>query len=551
MGDEYRKWVDDTIEKNKADLVEAAEKEGGQRGLFFDIVHGIGTAIAQTESFLLGGFLKIIPDAWKASTKYLKKEYEKTLRTAADGVLDAIKSTGLLDERGVAALRNITKHFGILESTALMSSMLILSLQHMKGIMDATSGRIMQGYNKAFSPYALDASSAVRAAFIAPEKYKEAFDVLKRNGLSDADIDLLFLSVYKAHDSDTIRELYYRKTITIDQARVALRENGFTDRRIDELVETWPLIPGPQDLITMAVREAFDERKASNLGLDADFPDAFGDWMEKQGYTRAWAHMFWRMHWQLPSPQMGFEMFHREEITEEELRELLIALDYAPVWHEHLMNISHNVMTRVDVRRLFELGLINPEQMEKEYKRMGYSPADSKLLRAWTEVEYNQEYKDITKSEIINQYLEGIIDASEMRNLLTYFGYTPERIETMVALAEYKRAYARQTTLINSLKKLFMTGEVEIGGVQQALAPFNIDPRRIEEMINQWGVERLAGRIVPKKAEMDRWFLEDIMDVEEYRTEMRRAGHTDKNIERYIKSILLAKKNLIAETKGA
>jgi hypothetical protein len=55
-------------------------------------------------------------------------------------------------------------------------------------------------------------------------------------------------------------------------------------------------------------------------------------------------------------------------------------------------------------------------------------------------------------------------------------------------------------------------------------------------------LERLAGLAQPKKAELDRWFLEDVIDGKGYIEEMQRIGYSEKNIERYAQSITIAKK---------
>jgi hypothetical protein len=541
----------DRAEKETADILpEVAEAVGGKGGILYGLLQGFTNIIVRFTATFLPAIVSMVPSGLTAMTDHLKSKYAEGFTANAVNLLDVIKDYGLLDDSGIKALNTITKTFGGLQSPLLMASIVMIVIDYMKGLMQASMGKIMQGYNAAYAPYAVDAGSAARAAFIDPSFYDQAKSALRRNGLSDDDITLLYLSMNKTQDADTVRTLYLRKIYSIDQARAELSRQGLTAKRIEDLMQTWVLIPGPNDLIRMAVREAFDERKASELGLDDNPQQPFIEWADKQGLSAYWSKMYWRAHWELPSPQMGFEMLHRGIITEDELRSLLVALDYSPRWHDSLMGISYNVMTRVDVRRIFELGLINPEEMEKEYLHQGYSPKDAKLLRAWTEVEYNQEYKDITKNEVIKQFLEGIISDAQCRDMLAYMGYTLDRRETMIALATYQRAYAKQTALIAALKKLYIMGEYDISRVQQELAPYNIDPRRIVELIDQWEVERKAGVAVPKKAELDRFFLEGIINEQEYFTEMQRIGHAEKNIARYIKSIKIAMAKEAAEKAG-
>lgn len=541
MSENFNTFIKD-LEKTLPELTEdTAKAVGGKGGMIYGILQGFTNIIIGFVATFLPGIVKIIPAGLTAATDHIKEKYTEGFTKNADALLDVIKGYGLIDDSGADALNKITKTFGMFQAPLLLVSILMIVVDYMKGIMQASMGKIMQQYNSAYSPYALDASSAARAAFIAPEQYNAAHDALRRNGLSDDDISLLYLSMYKAHDTDTVRELYLRGLFLPDKAKSELRKQGYTDARIEELIETWYPIPAPNDLITMAVREAFSESQAAELGLDFNLPGAFVEWAAKQGISAQWAKMYWRAHWQLPSPQMGYEMVHRGLITEEDLRGLLVALDYSPRWHDALMGINYNLMTRVDLRRIFELGLIDADQMEQKYREIGYSPGDAKLLRAWTEVEYNQEYKDITKTEIINQYLEGIIDEEKMREMLLYMGYTSERIETMVALAQYKRAYAKQTALIGALKKMYISGQTGMAEIQEELSPYNIDARRIVELIDQWDLEKLAGIKLPLKTELDQWFTADVISREDYIVEMNRIGYSDKNIERYVKWIELQK----------
>jgi hypothetical protein len=544
MAKGFNEFLKEVEEKLPPLTEKVAEEVGGKGGMVAGIMEGMTNNIVGLVATLLPGIVSIIPDGITAAIDHIKEKYGEGFTKNADMILDLIKDYGLIDDEGAKILNHITKTFGVFQTPMLVVSIVMIVINYMKELMTASTGKIMQGYNSAFSPYALDATSAARAAFIAPEKYDEAYDALRRNGLSDKDITLLYLSINRTQDTETIRELFLRKEYSQLQAQAELMKQGYTPKRIEDLMKTWYPIPGPQDLITMAVREAFDEGQVRELGLDDNPQPAFTEWAEKQGISPYWSKMYWRSHWQLPSPQMGYEMLHRGQITEDQLLSLLTALDYSPRWHKALMGISYNVMTRVDVRRIFELGLINPQELEEAYSHMGYSPADSKLLRAWTEIEYNQEYKDITKTEVIKQYLEGIIEESQLTEMLHFMGYTSERIDTMVSLASYQRAFAKQSTRVAALRKLYISGDYSLAQVQQELAPFNIDPRRILEIVDQWELERKAGITPPKKAELDRWYMEDIVNGTEYVEEMQKIGYSEKNIARYARSIQLAKEKV-------
>jgi hypothetical protein len=82
-----------------------------------------------------------------------------------------------------------------------------------------------------------------------------------------------------------------------------------------DLRERYFDVPPPSDLILMAVREAFDDQVAGEFGLDANFPAPFATYGRQIGIDEQWAKRYWRSHWNLPSTEQGFEMFHRGELS--------------------------------------------------------------------------------------------------------------------------------------------------------------------------------------------------------------------------------------------
>ncbi|GAH79863.1 unnamed protein product, partial [marine sediment metagenome] len=75
-------------------------------------------------------------------------------------------------------------------------------------------------------------------------------------------------------------------------------------------------------------------------------------WAGKKGLSKEWSERYWAAHWNLPSPQQGFEMLHRGVINVSELNMLLRALDVMPFWRDKLTAIAFRRLTRVDIRRM-------------------------------------------------------------------------------------------------------------------------------------------------------------------------------------------------------
>lgn len=136
-------------------------------------------------------------------------------------------------------------------------------------------------------------------------------------------------------------------------------------------------IPALQDMIRFAVREAYSPAQVQSLGLDDDFPAVFASEAARHGLSAENARYYWRAHWRLPSALQGYRMLWRGLITEAELDALLKALDYPAKWRENLAAIAHVVPGRIDLKRMFRLGLIDEPELRRGYVRIGYAPADA------------------------------------------------------------------------------------------------------------------------------------------------------------------------------
>ncbi|GAI72398.1 unnamed protein product, partial [marine sediment metagenome] len=227
------------------------------------------------------------------------------------------------------------------------------------------SNFLAQGINKKYRSNLPDPRELIPAAFIAPEKTGEVREICKRMGYKDADIDLLFLAMYRLYDEDTVRTLFLRGVLSEDEMFMRMREIGYTDTRTKEIVQSWPIIPGPGDLFHLVAKEAFEPDMIKRMGYADEFPEEQVKWLEKQGISRDWAEKYWYAHWETPSIQAGYEMLHREDperpgqsiIDEEELDMLYRTVEIPPYWRSRLTKIAYLPYTRVDVRRMHDMGV--------------------------------------------------------------------------------------------------------------------------------------------------------------------------------------------------
>jgi len=139
-------------------------------------------------------------------------------------------------------------------------------------------------------------------------------------------------------------------------------------------------------------------------------------------------------------------MLHRGIIDENELKLLLRALDVLPYWRERLIKLSYVPYTRVDIRRMYQLGILNYDEVVRAYKDLGYDDEKARNLADFTVAYYTPEdqseldqIKLLTRGVYTEAYKRGILSEIEFRNSLLELGYQDKDVELLVQLARAER----------------------------------------------------------------------------------------------------------------
>lgn len=265
-------------------------------------------------------------------------------------------------------------------------------------------------------------------------------EALKR-GIAPSKVDALIEAARPLPSPGAIQEAFLRGFISESEHDRLLRQHGYTDSDIALFKSLYFIIPTPSDLIRMAVREVFSPAVAEKFGQFEDFPEVFAQWARKIGISEEWAKNYWAAHWDLPSATQGFEMLHRRIINEDELKMLLRALDVMPFWREKLIQLSYNPYTRVDLRRMYSLGILSEEDVYNAYLDLGYDPEKARNLTEFTIRHYApeeettlDEYRRAALSLYQKAYKLDIITLDDLRNYILNLGYHPDDAELILSI---------------------------------------------------------------------------------------------------------------------
>jgi len=297
-------------------------------------------------------------------------------------------------------------------------------------------------------------------------------------------------------------------------------------------------IPPVADIITMAVREAFTPAIAARFGQYEDYPPDFEYWAMRKGLSPEWAKRYWASHWSLPSPQQGFEMLHRGAINQDELNMLLRALDVMPFWRDKLTRIAYRRLTRVDIRRMYKIGVITRAEVYESYLEHGYTEKNAKRMTEFTVQWAAPKEASITRSDILTAYKGRMIDRAEASQLLENMGEEYFHREFMLTAVDYKKELEVTESKISGIRNLYKRRVYDIDKTRDELLKLDLPAEEVNVLMEQWYFEVAAE--VPRRwttAQVLSFIKAELITKERGIEELTALGYDAEHIDVYIRSI--------------
>lgn len=214
------------------------------------------------------------------------------------------------------------------------------------------------------------------------------------------------------------------------------------------------MIAGSSDLVRFALREVWDPTRRPEL-VKEDAPGDYYLYMQQQGFTPERARDFWAAHWDLPSVSQLNEMLHRGVIDEADWDRFIKYNDYDPEVRPWLKEISFTPYTRVDARRMWDMGILDDGELKQSYKDIGYDDEHADKMTLWTKV-YVQ-YPDL-----VARYKNGWISQDEVMTGLTTLGMPPDRAQWLFE-TKFKAVEEERTSTERNLTKAEIVKGVKLG----------------------------------------------------------------------------------------
>ena len=336
--------------------------------------------------------------------------------------------------------------------------------------------------------------------------------------------------------------LWRRGEITENELDKRLTVQAYDDKTITELKRITEVIPGVGDLINMSVKEAFNPGVVKKFGYDQEFPEEVAVWSEKQGMSREWAERFWYAHWLTPSIGQGFEMLHRlrsdvsdNPFVEADMRELLKILDVPIYWRDKLIDISYNPLTRVDVRRMHDLGNLDETGVKNAYLDSGYNEKNAQLMTEFT-LDYNKEpIKLLSKEVVLRAFKKGMFTEAEATEVLIEAGWTDDQAGFYINIALFDMLEKETDLQTDLIHDLYISGEIDKNQVHRDLNTLNLPNTQTERLLKEWELEKIKKIRLPTEGELEAWYKLDYIEAGKYRSGLVDKNYKPETIDLYIR----------------
>lgn len=359
-------------------------------------------------------------------------------------------------------------------------------------------------------------------------------DHMAMHGIKEEWVKALSTSQKTICDIYDLVKLYRREEIDYEQLYEKATFLKITPHDLELFIKASEYFPTPNDLVRFAVREVFTPEIVSEYGLDEDIPAEYLAQAKKAGLPDQVAKWAWASHWELPSVSMGYEMLHRGIISKEQLLTLLRTLDIMPGWREKLIEMSYTLPTRVDIRRMYGVGIYDYAKVVKAYEHRGYSPEDAKDLADFAVRYETDEASDLTKSSVVSAYKKSYIDRSTAESYMRDMGIGSDAITFYLDMADYDKNETQLDTISNNLVEQAKEGGLSLDAVRNTLTELNLPQTYIDYILDRIKTEGKIRKKIPTKSDLENWLESGLIDDEFYMASMVLLGYTKDDIIKYL-----------------
>lgn len=311
------------------------------------------------------------------------------------------------------------------------------------------------------------------------------------------------------------QKLAFRGLLSNDELKDMAHFLGYDDKTMELVDKITKFYPTVRDSIDFAVREAFEPDESLFIHGGNAIPLPFTEIAEKIGIDEIWIKRFWHSHWRLLGSGQVLEAFHRGFLSKDELLDYLRRLDFVEKDRELIMNMSYNLLTRVDVRRIFEQGLISSMDLFNYYGKLGFTEKDQILM-----TDLAKQLRFIDTNDLRKIYIErfenGLITENEIKELLHNTGLDSDEIAKYLWLSDTQTELEFKIELKKHIETRFYDGDIDFDELVQQLRQLGVSNRELKRIEKNAVLFDFRKKKLPTLAELKRYYKKEIITLNQF-----------------------------------
>ncbi|GAG70313.1 unnamed protein product, partial [marine sediment metagenome] len=250
-------------------------------------------------------------------------------------------------------------------------------------------GNAMGGFwNSVFQNERLDPATLVHLRLWALINDDDFHDQMARHGYSPERSDLVVLSNANWMDPIAIVRSGWRNSESDETIIATLVQHGWIEKEAQGFLTAAKYYPTPAELIHWQAKEVFERDMVEKYGLEAELGSVERDAFYRAGMNDEQISNHWKAHWEHPGMTQVSELLFRGELEEQDVWEWFKLMEVPPYWRQKIINTLYKPFTRVDVRRMNKIGVMDEDGLVRSYMDVGYNREKAEAMKEFT-LQYN------------------------------------------------------------------------------------------------------------------------------------------------------------------
>ena len=163
------------------------------------------------------------------------------------------------------------------------------------------------------------------------------------------------------------------------------------------------------------------------------------------------------------------------------------------------MAFPQKSLTKSEIEKAFKTGIFDESRLRSELKAMGYKDEAINVILSLIRENKVEKDKDLTKSEVLRAYKEGVLDEATTRKYLEDLGYSGEEITVLLALynttKEAEKKVREKDLTYSQIIRAYKLGIIrDRGYAKQMLMKIGYDEDEAEILLKVADAEKEASK---------------------------------------------------------